>query len=782
MPNKVLKEAFYTISLFDCAFDIVPKARSRSWQQLVIGMTNHQEREDKDGRLFSPATFFEGTTRSNANVESVSLLVLDHDDGETLEEIEARLKGIAHTIYSTYSYDGENHKCRVVIPLNRPVAATEWPRVWRKLAHHFGGQMDGQCKEPARMYYLPSCAPGAKRFARAGEGDVLDPETVPDLPEIQTRPHIKRSEGGLQQGRVGDDFNAKGEWDEILAPAGLIFAYRKGGCSYYKREGSQNPHGAKTFPDDGSLYVYTDNVTLLPPGRHDKFGAYTRIKHGGDFAAATKDLSQQGYGDQMPSLASPSVLASDIPKSDPPPPAEVKFYNRTDLGNAERLAQRIAPEMRYCHLWKTWLLWNGKRWVQDTTGGDAAVMRASQIVRAMYTEAGEMDDGPDRKALAKWALSCESRTRILAMVALCTAMEGIGISPDDLDANGWLFNCASGTIDLRTGNLLPHNQADLITKMSPATYAGLDDLAGIETFLQFFTRIVPDTAIQDFLFRFLGSCLVADNQDQALAFLYGKGSNGKTTLLEAMSYVLGDYAVGAPPEMLTVSRSDGGASPELARLKGARMVTVPETEDGKRLAESLVKRLTGGEKIYARAMYRDPFEFEFLAKILMSGNHKPTIRGDDLGIWRRIKMVPFNQTIAPSERDLLMRDKLRMEAAGILSWLVSGCLEWQSVGLGTAEAIEEATLDYRSEMDVLGSFIEECCETDKDATVSAGDVYKAYHAWTENGGEYTISQTKFGRKMDERGYVKCQSSTGTRLYQGIRLRDALGQEAWWNKS
>jgi len=782
--SSPLEQLSFALSMFERADDNKPRAVKSDWARLAVSLSNHREWDAKDGKLFSPASYFPGTTRSTANVDSVCLLCLDHDDGEPIEDIEARLEGLAYAIYSTYSYTPENNKCRVVIPLARPVAGTDWDRVWRKCADKFGGKMDLACKDAARMYYLPSCVPGAKRFAKIGVGEPLDEKDISDLPPPPV--YAKRGEGA-QQGRVGDDFNAGGSWSEMFSRLAWRLVYtRCGGREFFKREGSKNPHGAATFPDDGSLYLYSSSIPGLYPGRYDKFGFYAHAFHGGDFAAATKQLAKEGYGDPMPSLASPSISQSDIPPSngtpaDPPAPPEVKMYNRTDLGNAERLASRIAGEMRYCHVWRAWLLWNGKRWVQDTTGGDAAVARAAQIVRGMYAEAAEMEDGPDRKALAKWALSCESKTRISAMVALCTAMDGIGIAPDDLDADGWLFNCRNGTIELRTGALREHRREDLITKISPASCCGPVDAEQIPTFLKFFARISPKAAVQDFLYRYLGSCLVADNQDQALAFFYGRGANGKTTLLETVAHVLGDYAVGAPPEMLTVSRSDGGPSPELARLKGSRMVTVPETEDGKRLAESLVKRLTGGEKIYARAMYKDPFEFEFMAKIVMSGNHKPAIRGDDLGIWRRIKLVPFDQTISDEERDPLMREKLKMEMDGILAWHVAGCLEWQSKGLGEAEEIVLATADYREEMDVLGAFVAECCDEEENAQAKAGDVYKAYKTWTENGGEFTMSQTKFGRKMADRGYAKTQGAKGARMYEGIRLREALGGDAWWNK-
>jgi putative DNA primase/helicase len=249
---------------------------------------------------------------------------------------------------------------------------------------------------------------------------------------------------------------------------------------------------------------------------------------------------------------------------------------------------------------------------------------------------------------------------------------------------------------------------------------------------------------------------------------HGGGANGKSTFQEAISAALGEYSMRTPTEMLLARRSDGVPN-DVARLKGARFVSASETEEGRRLAESRIKDLTGQDTITARFMKAEWFDFAPTHKLWLSTNHKPEIRGTDAAIWRRIRLVPWTVSIPPAEQDKKLPEKLRSELPGILAWIVQGCLEWRRKGLQAPEEVRQATGDYRSEMDVLAAFLEECCILRSDAMASAKNLYIAYKEWCEANGEPVEKQRRFGMRLTERG-LRRQKVGGVYRWYGIGLR------------
>jgi len=443
-------------------------------------------------------------------------------------------------------------------------------------------------------------------------------------------------------------------------------------------------------------------------------------------------------------------------------------FNLTDLGNAERLVLRHGRDLRYVHPWGKWLAWDGQRWAVDATG--EVERRAVETVASIYTEAASADDKDERKAISRHAERSESRSRIDAMISLARSRPGIPVMPEDLDADLWALNAANGTIDLRTGELRPHERSDLITKLIEVEY---DSGARAPIYERFLERILPDEAVRSFLQRAVGYSATGVIREEVLPILHGPGANGKTTLTGVLMEALGDYAIQAAPDLLMLKK---GAHPtELADLFGARFVVAMKTEEGRRLAESLVKHITGRDQISARRMREDFWRFQPTHTVFLGTNHRPEVRGTDHAIWRRLKLIPFGVTIPEAEQDKKLSEKLSGELSGILAWIVQGCLRYQRDGLGEPDQVRDATTGYRSEMDTLSSFFEDRCVIHPKAEVPATPLYKEYQAWCAENGETDESQRRFGGRLQERGFQNFRYTAGPNKqrkgWRGIGLRD-----------
>ncbi len=441
-------------------------------------------------------------------------------------------------------------------------------------------------------------------------------------------------------------------------------------------------------------------------------------------------------------------------------------FHFTDMGNAQRLVAQHGRDLRYCHAWSAWLVWDGQRWRRDETG--EIMRRAKATVRHIYQEAGDCEDAGRRKELSKHAAKSEAAVRLREMTTLAESEPGMPVTPDQLDTDPWLFNVRNGTVDLRTGELQPHRRDDLITKLAPVAYEPQASCPQWEAFL---LRIMDGSeALVSFLQRAIGYSLTGVVSERALFILYGTGANGKSTLLLALQGLLGDYAMRTPTETLLAKRGDGIPN-DVARLKGSRFVYSSEGEDGRRLAEAKVKDLTGGDVISARFMRAEWFEFTPEFKLWLGTNYKPTVRGNDHGIWDRIKLVPFSVRIPEDQQaprhELLAR--FERERAGILAWAVLGCLAWQREGLGVPPEVTAATETYRTEMDVLGAFIADCCVERHGAVSTAADLYEAYKVWSDRNGEHVLAQRAFGLKLKERNFEPLKGTGGRRQWRGIGL-------------
>jgi P4 family phage/plasmid primase-like protien len=478
--------------------------------------------------------------------------------------------------------------------------------------------------------------------------------------------------------------------------------------------------------------------------------------------------------DSVPGEAAPKngSAASDTPTSAPTaprPPQQPKAakdgpqWPLTDTGNGERLVARYGRDMRFCAPWSCWLYWDGARWKRD----DINRVRSwtKPVARNILAEALPIQDKELRSSVIDWCRRSESTAARTAMLKAAESEHGIPVLPSDMDTHLDLLSVENGTIDLRTGQLKPHDRNDVITKLAPVRY---DPAATCPTFLTFLERVVPDPDVREFLQRAVGYSLTGQVCEQCLFFLYGGGANGKSTLLTVLQALLGDYARQAAPELL-VTRGGDRHPTELADLFGARAVMSIEVDEGKRLAETLVKQMTGGDKMKARFMRADFFEWTPTHKLFLAANHRPAIKGTDYAIWRRIHLIPFTVTIPKDERDGKLPAKLMAELSGILNWAVAGCLDWQKNGLGVPQAVEDATNEYRQEQDVIGEFLTERCVRDAQARDTSKRLWEAWKSWCEDNGEKEGTQKAFGLKLSERGFTQARTKSG-RFWQGIRLR------------
>ena len=450
--------------------------------------------------------------------------------------------------------------------------------------------------------------------------------------------------------------------------------------------------------------------------------------------------------------------------------AEAIPARNTDQGNAERLVARHGKSLRYVHPWGKWLVWDGKRWKIDDTGG---VLRyAKDTVRAMFHEADPSDESPIDRELAKHAMRSEAKERIKAMIALAQSEPGIPLLPDQLDADPWLLNVLNGTIDLRSGELREHRRKDLITKIAPVEY---DPEASAPRFERFMREVLVEDRLVKFVRRFAGYSLTGSTRERVFAILWGRGKNGKTTLIELLRAVLGDYAANTDVETVLV-RQYSGVGNDVAALRGARFVSAAEVEQGRVLAESKVKNLTGSDTVTARFLFAEPFDFRPEFKLWLSTNNKPIIRGTDDAIWDRIRLIPFTRRFEGEKADAELLEKLRAELPGVLRWIVEGCQEWQREGLGEPKEVATATAGYRAEMDTLAAFIEECCVTNPGVWVEFKHLWAAWTSWCEESNETPGNKRRFADLLTERGYEKDNGAKNAAMRRGIALRHAGGDD------
>lgn len=439
----------------------------------------------------------------------------------------------------------------------------------------------------------------------------------------------------------------------------------------------------------------------------------------------------------------------------------------SDIGNGQRLADRVAGLALYCEAARRWYVYDGRRWNGDRQG--ALMEWAKESALSLYAIAAGVVDDKERGAVLKHAHSSESERSLKAAINLAKSTPALEITPEQFDRDAMALNVLNGTLDLRTGALRPHDPLDRISRVAPVLY---DPDAAAPRFLSFLDEIFNGDQEQiTYLQKVVGYCLTGVTNERAVFIAYGSGRNGKSTLSRLMMTLLGDYAKRTPTETIMARRNDGGIPNDLAALMGARFVTVSETEEGRRLNVSKVKDMSGDEPLTARFLHGEFFSFRPSFKLWISTNHKPVLPGSDRAIWDRFRLLPFDVRIEDEQVDKGLEAKLEGELDGILNWLLAGCMAWQAHGLTPPRSVAVATESYRQEMDQLGSFLAERCVEEIGASVTSATLFAAYKTWCESTNEKVGTANWLGRQMTERGYDRGQASSASRerVWIGVRL-------------
>lgn len=538
-------------------------------------------------------------------------------------------------------------------------------------------------------------------------------------------------------------------------------------------------------------------VVASVPGAKDP--ADVQMRHRGEFPAAWRAIVAAAR-DWVPPVAPNAPAPGLLPKTVERLEAALKVtgvcdwgeFEFTEAGNAGRLERLHGADLKFIKQWNAWYVWDGGRWREDATL--EVYRRADRTVHSLMLEAQLAPGKPGLDEAVKWWHRSQTAKVLENTIKLARAAGRIPADFSQFDCRPWLLNCPNGTVDLRTGVAAPHRRDDLLTTLCPTPY---DPNAACPTWELFLDRVFPkdpqrpdeggNAVMIAFLQRLLGYCLTGQVLSNLLPIFWGGGSNGKSTLLDVVQDVVGGaYAMQAPPGFLMAKNTEGHPT-ELADLWGKRLVVATETAQNRRLDEALVKQLTGGDKIRARKMRQDHWEFSPTHKLLLCTNHRPTVRGNDHGIWRRLLLVPFQvQFWDPAKGesghelykvDLHMKGRLRAEAPGILAWMVRGCLDWQAKGLEQPAEVQDVTREYREEEDVLGQFLADRYVRQPTAATYLKDLHRDYSSWCETHGERPLIHRLLANELRGRGFAVRPGHAGSPKVDGLAPRSRSAESA-----
>ncbi|MBI5707591.1 MAG: bifunctional DNA primase/polymerase [Armatimonadetes bacterium] len=517
--------------------------------------------------------------------------------------------------------------------------------------------------------------------------------------------------------------------------------------------------------------------TDIPEGRrnHKVFRYAAGLRAGGmeheDILATIRSLNKLSCKppldeDELRGIADSASQYQPEPRGEPRSQKAKALSTDTkelnDAGNAARFVEAHGSCVRYVKSIEKWLIYDGARWKEDKLGKVQEL--AKETARKIHHEAAETADKNDRMHLSSWAENSGNKTKLKAMVDLATSDPHVARLADDFDKEPFDLCVRNGVLDLTNGELRPHSPDDMITKMAPVEF---DSGAACPQFRQFLDQVTAnDQDLQRYMQKVAGYCLTADMREQVFFIVYGLGSNGKSVFIDVIAQMMGEYAMTTDFKTFLEQKSQGPRN-DIAALWGCRFAIGSEIGPGGHLDETVVKQVTGQDSISARYLYKEFDVDKMVCKIFLATNHLPTIRGTEHGIWRRVRVIPFDVTIKDDQVDRQLAEKLKTELPGILNWAVEGCLLWQKEGLTPPKRVVEAGHKYRLEADTVEQFIQECCVKDPKAEVKSSEFYHRYEEYCDNNGLTAIHMTTFFKKLTEKEIGTRRSETSYRT--GIRM-------------
>jgi putative DNA primase/helicase len=746
------------------------------WAGITALHANRKFRPGKSGPMFGGYAI--NGTRNNANVPFRSLIQLDidtvvlkdADTGEILKvvraapELEAVRAGINE--FEWFAASSHSHqprlgvtKYRINVLPDRDILHEEYEPVLEALDERLQGALDRNAWQWSQAFYLPSCPAENEKdafflrnegaplpvddFVRRGR-EIIQLRAKRDssfdqskakrssTPMPETPENVARVKSMLA---VIDPDIGRGEWRQIC------WAIQSTGwkCAPQMiREWSVR--GSKFNEDD-----FTNVVRDFDPERGTGFGT---LRH---FAR------QHGWTDEGENL-------------------EGERLNGTggDVKSGKIFAAMFRSKLLHVHELGEWLLFDPVQgWISAPPGeADRAAKSVLAMMRNLATEHYKAaPEDPNTKRLMAHVERTSRAPHLRAMIEMAKSEAGMTVRLSEFDADPMLLGVTNGVLDLATGALLPVSPDVLVSKRCSVAY---DPTARCQRFDKFMVEVQPDADVRVFMQRLMGYCLTGNINEQMFAFLYGHGANGKSVFIELMAWLLGDYARKIPTEMLMQhQRNPQGPSPDIVALKGLRLAFANETEEGRRLAEARVKDMTGGDTLIGRVPYgKADITFTPTHKLIIVGNHKPEITDNSFGMWRRVVLAPFDQTIPEKSRDPHLSAKLKAEGAGILNWVLTGLRDQQENGLRIPERITAATAAYRDEMDIIGDWIAESCNTGAGCTEKKTTLYADYAAWAKASGHQPLAQGRLTKRLNERGY---KLDAGRRTVFGLALKNTLGR-------
>jgi putative DNA primase/helicase len=419
---------------------------------------------------------------------------------------------------------------------------------------------------------------------------------------------------------------------------------------------------------------------------------------------------------------------------------------------AKMFSETFSSDIQWIEEWHDWFIWNDQVWEKDIT------LAVPDKIRSFITEISNSVSSVRQKQ------RLQSLRFITSIEKLLRIDRRHAATSKQWDNNPWILNTPEGTIDLQTGQYTERKKNYYLTKST-----SISPNNNCPTWFKFLKKITDNNyELEAYLGRIAGYALTGNVKEHAFFFFYGSGRNGKSTFVDTLLKIYGDYALTSPMTTFMASRNSDHPT-ELARLQGARLTVSQETESGKHWSESRIKAITGGDPITARFMRQDYFTFSPQFKLIITGNHKPLLSNVDEAMRRRLQLVPFNVTITDTEQDSDLPNKLLSEASGILSWAIQGCLNWQNEGLSPPDIVKQASDDYFEEEDLIQLWIDDCCMTGNEYIEQSTNLYKSHKNWLERSGEFVISQKKFSRSLIDHDFRAVRNKTGQRAFKGISL-------------